>query len=126
MNSLSFSCFAGPAGVLSPTVKIIGPTVMNVSWVEPLQPNGLLEFYTIRLPEPHKDVRNVSIHWVMFEDLIPYTEYAVTVTACTSVYKHVIFIHEKIINFWKCYIFRCKITNYIFLNTCFLNLGYYV
>lgn len=76
--------FVGPAGVLAPTVKIIGPTVMNVSWVEPLQPNGMIEFYTIRLPEPRRDVRNVSVRSVVFEGLTPYTEYAVTVTACTS------------------------------------------
>lgn len=75
---------SGPAGVLAPTVKIIGPTVMNVSWVEPLQPNGMIEFYTIRLPEPRRDVRNISVHSVLFEGLTPYTEYAVTVTACTS------------------------------------------
>jgi len=74
----------GPAGVLAPTVQIIGPTVMNVSWVEPLQPNGIIEFYTIRLPEPRTDVRNVTIRSVVFEGLVPYTEYAVTVTACTS------------------------------------------
>lgn len=57
---------------------------MNVSWAEPLQPNGLIEFYTIRLPQPQQDVRNVSILWAVFEDLVPYTEYSVTVTACTS------------------------------------------
>lgn len=60
--------------------------MMNVSWSPPLQPNGIIEFYTVRLPEPRMEIRNTSILSVIFEDLVAYTEYTVTVTACTSKY----------------------------------------
>ncbi|XP_052767673.1 usherin-like isoform X2 [Mya arenaria] len=73
-----------PAGIMPPTIKILGPTVMNVSWQPPLQPNGIIEFYTIRLPEPSREIRNLTALSVIFNDLIAYTEYSVTVTACTS------------------------------------------
>ncbi|KAH3846702.1 hypothetical protein DPMN_089004 [Dreissena polymorpha] len=47
-------------------------------------PNGLIEFFTVRLPEPSREQRNVSVLWLLFEGLTAYTEYSVTVTACTS------------------------------------------
>ena len=71
---------------MPPDIRILGPTIMNVSWSPPLQPNGVIEFYTVRLPEPRVEVRNVTVFWVVFDDLEPYTEYSVTVTACTSKY----------------------------------------
>ena len=74
----------GPAGITPPKVVIQGPNIMTVSWEPPLQPNGLIEFYTVRLPEPVIEVRNISDRSVTFEDLKPYTEYTVTITACTS------------------------------------------
>ena len=79
-----FYLFLGPAGIRPPEIRIAGPTVMNVSWSPPLQPNGVIEFYTVRLPEPRMEIRNTSILSVLFEDLVAYTEYSVTVTACTS------------------------------------------
>ncbi|XP_053408878.1 usherin-like [Mercenaria mercenaria] len=73
-----------PAGVTPPKVQIKGPEVMTVTWDPPLQPNGVIEFYTVRLPMPQVEIRNISVRSVTFEDLLPYTEYTVTVTACTS------------------------------------------
>jgi usherin len=81
---VQFLFYLGPAGITPPKVVIQGPSLMTVSWDPPLQPNGMIEFYTIRLPEPHIEVRNISVRTVTFDDLKPYTEYTVTVTACTS------------------------------------------
>ncbi|XP_041351149.1 usherin-like [Gigantopelta aegis] len=73
-----------PAGVLPPNVNILGPTSMRVSWKPPIQPNGVLESYIIRLPEPQIEIRNTTTLTVDVTNLIPFTKYAVTVTACTS------------------------------------------
>ena len=89
----SLIIFSGPAGLRPPTIRVAGPTLMNVSWEPPLQPNGVIEFYTVRLPEPRIEIRNISILSVLFDDLVAYTEYSVTVTACTS--KSVDFLLQK-------------------------------
>ncbi|KAL5008917.1 hypothetical protein ScPMuIL_014498, partial [Solemya velum] len=74
-----------PAGVNPPSVNILGPTSMEIVWAPPLQPNGALESYTISLPEPRLEFRNTTfINSVVVNDLTPYTQYMVILTACTS------------------------------------------
>ncbi|XP_048258912.1 usherin-like [Haliotis rufescens] len=73
-----------PAGVNPPTVTVLNSTAINVTWQTPLQLNGKLEFYIIRLPEPRMEVRNVTQRSAIMTGLTPYTEYVVTLTACTS------------------------------------------
>ena len=56
---------------------------MQISWEPPIQPNGELEYYVIKLPSPRFEIRNVSQETLLVENLVPNTEYRVTVTACT-------------------------------------------
>ncbi|XP_061670381.1 usherin isoform X4 [Syngnathoides biaculeatus] len=75
-----------PAGVASPKVKILGPESLKVTWAPPLIPNGEIQGYEIRLPEPHifHNGGNTSELNVTLTDLIPYTNYSVTVLVCSE------------------------------------------
>ena len=53
-------------------------------WAPPIQPNGHLESYFLALPEPRFEVTNTSQLSLVVNDLIPYTSYSVTVTACSG------------------------------------------
>ena len=76
----------GPGGVQPPTVNVLSSTSMEVSWQPPISPNGRLESYIIKLPLPRVEINNVSIRSILIEKLVPYTEYSVTVTACSGQY----------------------------------------
>ena len=76
--------FEGPGGVQAPFVTVLSSTSMQISWQPPIQPNGELEYYVIKMPSPRFEVRNVSQETLLVEDLVPNTQYRVTVTACTS------------------------------------------
>ena len=73
-----------PSGLLPPAVEIKGPTSLEVIWQPPGKPNGILEYYVVRLPIPYVEIRNISILALTFEDLLPYTMYSITLTACTG------------------------------------------
>uniref|UniRef100_A0A2C9JJ39 Usherin n=1 Tax=Biomphalaria glabrata TaxID=6526 RepID=A0A2C9JJ39_BIOGL len=73
-----------PAGVNPPQVTILSPTSALVQWVEPLQLNGQIEVYVVSFPNPRIEIRNTTQHMVAVTNLTPYTQYAVTLTACTS------------------------------------------
>nr|XP_046239587.1 usherin [Scatophagus argus] len=80
-----------PAGLSPPRVKVLGSESLQVTWSPPLIPNGEIHGYEIRLPEPsifHHSV-NASELSVMVTDLIPYTNYSVTVLACAMGGGHV-------------------------------------
>ncbi|GFO50464.1 usherin, partial [Plakobranchus ocellatus] len=73
-----------PAGVSPPQVLGLDPTSVLVTWSPPLQPNGAIESYVLRFPDPRLEVRPENGTRKVVEGLTPYTDYAVTVTACTS------------------------------------------
>lgn len=65
--------------------------MFQVTWSPPLIPNGEIHGYEIRLPEPRifHDSGNASELNVTVTDLIPYTDYSVTVLACSEGGGHV-------------------------------------
>ncbi|KAM9366692.1 usherin [Symphorus nematophorus] len=80
-----------PAGLSPPRVKVLGPESLQVTWSPPLIPNGEIHGYEIRLPEPRifHDSGNASELNITITDLIPYTNYSVTVLACSMGGGHV-------------------------------------
>ncbi|KAK6307053.1 hypothetical protein J4Q44_G00222010 [Coregonus suidteri] len=73
-----------PAGLVPPRVDVLGPDSLQVMWSPPVIANGEIDRYEIRLPNPrvsHDDLSNLS---VTVTDLVPYTDYLVTVLACSS------------------------------------------
>ncbi|TDH17235.1 hypothetical protein EPR50_G00006290 [Perca flavescens] len=80
-----------PAGLSPPRVKVLGPESLQVAWSPPLIPNGEIHGYEIRLPEPRifHDSDNASELIVTITDLIPYTNYSITVLACSNGGGHV-------------------------------------
>ncbi|CAH1791583.1 unnamed protein product, partial [Owenia fusiformis] len=75
---------SNPGGLSPPIVRILGPRSMEVKWQPPIQSNGQLELYIVKLPAPSVELRNLTQLMVVVEDLIPFTEYFVTVTACNE------------------------------------------
>jgi len=73
----------GPGGVLAPEVEVLGATSLKVSWIRPINPNGLLISYTVRFPQPRFDV-NASVTSLDLNELDAYTLYSVTLTACSG------------------------------------------
>nr|XP_043886757.1 usherin-like [Solea senegalensis] len=80
-----------PAGLSPPRVKVLGPESCQVTWAPPLIPNGEIHGYEIRLPEPRifHEHDNSSELSITVTDLIPYTNYSVTVLACSEGGGHV-------------------------------------
>nr|KAG5712413.1 hypothetical protein BaRGS_023992 [Batillaria attramentaria] len=64
--------------------EVLGPTQLEVTWSPPAQPNGVIEYYVIRWAGTQREVRNFTELRVVLDDLVPYTVYSVTVTACTT------------------------------------------
>ncbi|MEQ2268919.1 hypothetical protein XENORESO_018629, partial [Xenotaenia resolanae] len=75
-----------PAGLSPPRVKVLGSESLEVTWSLPLIPNGEIHGYEIRLPEPRifHDTRYSSELKVTVTDLVPYTNYSITVLACSN------------------------------------------
>uniref|UniRef100_A0A3B4TAI5 Usherin n=1 Tax=Seriola dumerili TaxID=41447 RepID=A0A3B4TAI5_SERDU len=75
-----------PAGLSPPRVTVLGPDSFQVTWTPPLIPNGEIHGYEIRLPEPRifHNSGNASELNIKITDLIPYTNYSVTVLACSK------------------------------------------
>uniref|UniRef100_A0A3P8RYW1 Usherin n=1 Tax=Amphiprion percula TaxID=161767 RepID=A0A3P8RYW1_AMPPE len=80
-----------PAGLSPPIVRILGPESLQVTWSPPLIPNGEIHGYELRLPEPRisHDADDASELSVTIMDLIPYTNYSITVLACSEGGGHV-------------------------------------
>nr|XP_057944950.1 usherin isoform X3 [Doryrhamphus excisus] len=75
-----------PAGVTPPRVKVLGPESIQVTWSPPLIPNGEIQGYELRLPHPRifHNGSNTTELSVRVTDLIPYTNYSVTVVVCSK------------------------------------------
>ncbi|KAF6731117.1 Usherin, partial [Oryzias melastigma] len=80
-----------PAGVSPPKVKVLGPESLQIAWSPPLIPNGEVHGYEIRLPEPRfsHHAGDGSLLNVTVANLVPYTNYSVTVLACSEGGGHV-------------------------------------
>ncbi|KAK2920361.1 hypothetical protein Q8A73_002565 [Channa argus] len=75
-----------PAGLSPPKVKVLGPESLQVTWSPPLIPNGEIHGYEICLPEPHifYNAGDSSALNVTITDLVPYTNYSISVLACSN------------------------------------------
>ncbi|TRY59653.1 hypothetical protein DNTS_027396, partial [Danionella cerebrum] len=73
-----------PAGVLPPNILVLGPESVQVTWVAPLIPNGEVERYEIRMPDPHVSLTNVSVLNCTVRGLLPYTNYSISILACSG------------------------------------------
>lgn len=63
--------------------------LMQVTWSAPLIPNGEIERYEIRMPDPRISHANVSVLDRAVSSLVPYTNYSITVLACSGGGGHV-------------------------------------
>ncbi|XP_006890633.1 PREDICTED: usherin [Elephantulus edwardii] len=75
-----------PAGVQPPMVQVLGPSSVKVTWIPPLIQNGDILSYEIRMPDPHAIITNVtsSVLSQIITHLIPFTNYSVTIVACSG------------------------------------------
>ncbi|XP_056269140.1 usherin isoform X3 [Pseudoliparis swirei] len=80
-----------PAGLSPPRVKVLGPESLQVTWSPPLIPNGEIHGYEIRLPEARifHDGADASEFNVTITDVVPHTNYSITVLACSNGGGHV-------------------------------------
>ena len=76
-----------PEGLSAPTLIALSPTEIQVSWAEPLQPNGIITQY--QALRSGGGMVNVSVHvgqnraFVDDLNLKPYTQYTYVIEACT-------------------------------------------
>ncbi|NXO10183.1 USH2A protein, partial [Oriolus oriolus] len=75
-----------PAGVQPPDAEALGPYSVKVSWKPPLIPNGEILNYEIRMPDPRIVIAGNPSSKLshLVTNLVPYTNYSVTVIACTG------------------------------------------
>uniref|UniRef100_F7ALI8 Usherin n=1 Tax=Xenopus tropicalis TaxID=8364 RepID=F7ALI8_XENTR len=73
-----------PAGMQAPNVTVLGPYTAKVTWRSPLVPNGEILSYEIRMPEPRIAIINATLLSHTVTNLIPDTNYSVTIVACTG------------------------------------------
>ncbi|XP_049320201.1 usherin isoform X1 [Astyanax mexicanus] len=73
-----------PAGLQPPYVLVLGPESVQVTWSAPLIANGEIERYEIRMPDPripHTDPFDLNR---TVTNLVPYTNYSVTILSCSG------------------------------------------
>ncbi|KAM9466939.1 usherin [Clarias gariepinus] len=73
-----------PAGVQPPKVLVLGPESVQVTWTSPLIPNGEIMRYEIRMPDPRISHTDTSSLNRTVTGLEPYTDYSVTILACSG------------------------------------------
>ncbi|CAN2387435.1 maintenance of animal organ identity [Pristimantis euphronides] len=73
-----------PVGVQPPEVTILGPYTAKVTWIPPLRPNGDIRSYEIRMPEPRALLTDPTVLTYIMTNLIPNTNYSVTIVACSG------------------------------------------
>nr|XP_009291422.1 usherin [Danio rerio] len=78
-----------PAGMQPPDGVVLGPESVQVTWAAPLIPNGEIERYEIRMPEPRIPHTNMSLLTHTVSGLMPYTGYSITILACSGGGGHV-------------------------------------
>ncbi|XP_072265966.1 usherin isoform X2 [Pyxicephalus adspersus] len=75
---------ARPVGVQPPEVTVLGPYTAKITWKTPLLPNGNIVSYEIRMPEPRVVITDTALLSYTMTNLVPYTNYSVTVVACSG------------------------------------------
>ncbi|XP_028616049.1 usherin isoform X2 [Grammomys surdaster] len=75
-----------PSRVQPPTVRVLGPDIVEVTWKAPLIQNGDILSYHIRMPDPLIKITNVTstVLCHRIKHLIPFTNYSVTIVACSG------------------------------------------
>ncbi|XP_040553357.1 usherin isoform X5 [Gallus gallus] len=75
-----------PAGVQIPDAEVQGPHSVKVSWKPPLIQNGEILNYEIRMPDPRIVIAGNSASTLSYlvTNLLPYTNYSITVVACSG------------------------------------------
>ncbi|KAM8945416.1 usherin [Pelodytes ibericus] len=73
-----------PVGIQPPEVNVLGPYTAKISWKAPLIPNGDILSYEIRMPEPQITIINTMLLNYTVTNLIPYTNYSVTIVVCSG------------------------------------------
>ncbi|XP_055465169.1 usherin [Psammomys obesus] len=75
-----------PSGVQPPTVLVLGPDAVKVTWKAPLIQNGDILSYEIRMPDPLIRITNTTsvVLSHVIKHLIPFTNYSVTIVACSG------------------------------------------
>ncbi|XP_003419924.2 usherin [Loxodonta africana] len=75
-----------PAGVQPPMVHVLGPDAAKVTWLPPLIQNGDILSYEVRMPDPRITITNItsSVLTETITQLIPFTNYSVTIVACSG------------------------------------------
>ncbi|XP_065600248.1 usherin [Cyrtonyx montezumae] len=90
MNSSSWSEVttrpSRPVGVQAPNAEVQGPHSVKVSWKPPLIQNGEILNYEIRMPDPRIVIAGNSASTLSYlvTNLLPYTNYSITVIACSG------------------------------------------
>jgi len=70
-----------PDGVTAPIATIIDPTSLNITWLEPTRPNGIINQY-ILLQDGSPIFTGLSLSFVA-TGLQPFTQYSYSIMACT-------------------------------------------
>ncbi|KAI6647638.1 hypothetical protein LOD99_8712 [Oopsacas minuta] len=77
-----------PSSIEAPTLTLIQPTSIQIIWLEPAVPNGIISEYILKY-EP-TDLPNLiiiglhpSLTGFTLHDLSPYQNYSISITACT-------------------------------------------
>eukprot|EP00062_Callorhinchus_milii_P018719 gi/632972566/ref/XP_007902721.1/ PREDICTED: usherin [Callorhinchus milii] len=73
-----------PTGIQPPQVQALEPNSVQVTWQPPLMVNGEILHYEIRMPDPRVKISNTSALHYKVLNLIPFTNYSVTIVACTG------------------------------------------
>ncbi|XP_078452070.1 usherin [Lampetra planeri] len=75
---------ARPAGLRPPRLEVLGPDKIYVQWAPPLQPNGRLARYELLAQGARAAVGDSSVLGHTLTGLVPFTDYAVSLLACSS------------------------------------------
>jgi len=78
---------SSPEGIPSPTLKPLTSVSINVTWLPPTVPNGVITSYSILHQEvdgPITKEPNIGPLWHVVKGLKPYTFYNIRIEACTN------------------------------------------
>lgn len=89
MSTVSVRCCQMSNSSVVPPGSDPSHVLMQVTWSAPLIPNGEIERYEIRMPDPRISNTNVSVLNRTISSLVPYTNYSITILACSGGGGHV-------------------------------------
>ena len=83
-NNISMIMWLDPSGVLPPSVQLLTPSSVRVSWQPAVTLNGPFVSYIISLPSPIFTVSMLNQTSVTITNLSPFTTYSATITVCSG------------------------------------------